>query len=85
MPFSYLVDKLFGAKFKGEDLFNLVSSVGLLGSFQEWYFCPKQFSPDGDFKASKEGTKLKVAIFQLAPHLGYIYALTVCQTTTTTS
>jgi hypothetical protein len=63
---------LFGAKFQEEDLFELVSPTGLLVSAKKWYFCPNQFPPDGNFKTSKEGwPKLKAAIVQLAPCLGY--------------
>jgi hypothetical protein len=65
---------LFCAKFKQEDLFKLVSLKGPLFSLQKWYFCPQKFTPDGDFKTSKEGwPKLQAAIYQLAHQHGYSF------------
>jgi hypothetical protein len=51
---------LFGAKFKEEELFELIFSFGVMASQQKWYFCHEKYPPDGDFKSLKESwPKLK--------------------------
>jgi hypothetical protein len=63
---------LFGADYKKEDLFELVSNEGCLTSLLKWYFPPAQYAPDGDFQTSKNGwPKLKSALTEACPLLGY--------------
>jgi hypothetical protein len=62
-----------GNEFKEQDLFQLVApDVGGIPSLLKWYFCPKQYPPDGDFKSSKDSwPKLKNALLEACPSNGY--------------
>jgi hypothetical protein len=65
---------LAGLEFKQQDLFDLLSPEvgGHASALLRWYFSPKEFPPDGDFKSSKVSwPKLKLALLQACPSNGY--------------